>query len=355
MQFLSTPSARRATGSHKSHLTKNPYFYPRPPRGGRRRKVDGHFHAVKFLSTPSARRATAALWRSAADARDFYPRPPRGGRRSSGSHCSSFRQYFYPRPPRGGRRRRRRTGAVQRKISIHALREEGDLAFHIINNAFFDFYPRPPRGGRRGSITGLNFNDEFLSTPSARRATDEVSHSSGYTEISIHALREEGDQQQADCQKHSKRDFYPRPPRGGRLPGISTSAIILSISIHALREEGDSGLSFSASASARFLSTPSARRATVPQGVEGVPKADFYPRPPRGGRQSIDDFVCFLGRISIHALREEGDMASVMLVSTHCDFYPRPPRGGRPVKGKSNITIKIFLSTPSARRATFFC
>ena len=220
MQFLSTPSARRATGSHKSHLTKNPYFYPRPPRGGRRRKVDGHFHAVKFLSTPSARRATAALWRSAADARDFYPRPPRGGRRSSGSHCSSFRQYFYPRPPRGGRRRRRRTGAVQRKISIHALREEGD-------------------------------------------------------------------QQQADCQKHSKRDFYPRPPRGGRLPGISTSAIILSISIHALREEGDSGLSFSASASARFLSTPSARRATKHRRFCLFPRSDFYPRPPRGGRHGI--------------------------------------------------------------------
>ena len=33
-------------------------------------------------------------------------------------------------------------------------------------------------------------------------------------------------------------------------------------------------------------------------------------------------------------------------------FYPRPPRGGRPIKEVGHITIKEFLSTPSARRAT---
>ncbi len=331
MQFLSTPSARRATGSHKSHLTKNPYFYPRPPRGGRRRKVDGHFHAVKFLSTPSARRATAALWRSAADARDFYPRPPRGGRRSSGSHCSSFRQYFYPRPPRGGRRRRRRTGAVQRKISIHALREEGDLAFHIINNAFFDFYPRPPRGGRRGSITGLNFNDEFLSTPSARRATAAAAAASA-----------------------SYSHFYPRPPRGGRrtkflilldiLKFLSTPSARRAtsskqtvkstasvISIHALREEGDFRGFRLPPSSFPFLSTPSARRATRVYPSQRRRPQDFYPRPPRGGRLFRRASKAFQKLISIHALREEGDKASTIL----------------------SVSSVGFLSTPSARRATW--
>ena len=56
-------------------------------------------------------------------------------------------------------------------ISIHALREEGDTA------SCWRSLPRP----------------EFLSTPSARRATGV---SVGYridTIISIHALREEGD------------------------------------------------------------------------------------------------------------------------------------------------------------------
>ena len=34
-------------------------------------------------------------------------------------------------------------------------------------------------------------------------------------------------------------------------------------------------------------------------------------------------------------------------------FYPRPPRGGRPTLSSRVDTIDAFLSTPSARRATF--
>ena len=34
--------------------------------------------------------------------------------------------------------------------------------------------------------------------------------------------------------------------------------------------------------------------------------------------------------ISIHALREEGDLRSRPLGTVAQDFYPRPPRGGRP-------------------------
>jgi len=35
--------------------------------------------------------------------------------------------YFYPRPPRGGRRVHRRVYGGLEGISIHALREEGDV------------------------------------------------------------------------------------------------------------------------------------------------------------------------------------------------------------------------------------
>ena len=56
-------------------------------------------------------------------------------------------------------------------ISIHALREEGDYRYGRDGRLYHDFYPRPPRGGRRG-----------------RRIHD---HAKSY--ISIHALREEGD------------------------------------------------------------------------------------------------------------------------------------------------------------------
>ena len=34
-------------------------------------------------------------------------------------------------------------------------------------------------------------------------------------------------------------NFYPRPPRGGRLVEIIIPQIVQKISIHALREEGD--------------------------------------------------------------------------------------------------------------------
>ena len=38
-----------------------------------------------------------------------------------------------------------------------------------------------------------------------------------------------------------------------------------------------------------------------------LPLANFYPRPPRGGRRGYSRKKTFSGQISIHALREEGD------------------------------------------------
>ena len=78
---------------------------------------------------------------------------------------------FYPRPPRGGRPGDASVRYDDQKISIHALREEGDSA---------------PLGMYNPS-TG------FLSTPSARRATTLAMTLAKTYKISIHALREEGD------------------------------------------------------------------------------------------------------------------------------------------------------------------
>ena len=61
-------------------------------------------------------------------------------------------------------------------ISIHALREEGDPTFWRRPVRTRNFYPRPPRGGRRGFPL----------------------HIWRSTEISIHALREEGDSKNRD-------------------------------------------------------------------------------------------------------------------------------------------------------------
>ena len=58
----------------------------------------------------------------------------------------------------------------------------------------------------------------FLSTPSARRATLPLLTSGIWCCISIHALREEGDRKSLEVIP-MKRNFYPRPPRGGRRSG----------------------------------------------------------------------------------------------------------------------------------------
>ena len=144
------------------------------------------------------------------------------------------------------------------------------------------FYPRPPRGGRPAAPPESSISSRFLSTPSARRATFFAVLKGHRKLISIHALREEGD-------LHIRRrnaglaDFYPRPPRGGRLDLRRAQVHPEAISIHALREEGDLDLS--------SFST--------------------------------------ISIISIHALREEGDTRVYFIAQRPANFYPRPPRGGR--------------------------
>ena len=191
-----------------------------------------------------------------------------------------------------------------------------------------NFYPRPLRGGRRTVAAVYRTLYEFLSTPSARRATAQVQRGGPRRPISIHALCEEGDAG-AVYSATTTAYFYPRPLRGGRPFNKIHKTNLRYISIHALCEEGDR-------VSGKFRSNAT----------------DFYPRPLRGGRPAREESQpktnSFLstpsarratrqGRwrrcrnnISIHALCEEGDPCSTS-------------KQGSPMK---------FLSTPSARRAT---
>ena len=57
---------------------------------------------------------------------DFYPRPPGGGRPHY-LYCAAHQRYFYPRPPGGGRQVKELLLHLWCRISIHALRVEGDL------------------------------------------------------------------------------------------------------------------------------------------------------------------------------------------------------------------------------------
>ena len=79
-----------------------------------------------------------------------------------------------------------------------------------------------------------------------------------------------------------------------------------------------------------FLSTPSARRATSLSSFALRSSSNFYPRPPRGGRRRPLRLHPPHTHISIHALREEGDLRLMYVFVLGTNFYPRPPRGGRP-------------------------
>ena len=178
---------------------------------------------------------------------------------------------------------------------------------------------------------GYDEKYRFLSTPSARRATAWSFATRSPTIISIHVLREEGD--------------------------LSPCAALL------LRLE--------------FLSTPSARRATTERPAIGRHGKNFYPRPPRGGRPKKEtaaaQAVEFLSTpsarratfqhryqervtlISIHALREEGDALDYAAKIKHAQFLSTPSarRATSPSSSPMLATFQ-FLSTPSARRATLF-
>ena len=168
--------------------------------------------------------------------------------------------YFYPRPPRGGRLAVPGVGADPLRISIHALREEGDFAFSTISTMSSYFYPRPPRGGRRKAIPCWQSRSRFLSTPSARRATRRSWQGVQLRSISIHALREEGDDKHALVIKLLK--IFLSTPSARRATRREVALNVRKkISIHALREEGDNN----------FIN-----HCTAP--------FNFYPRPPRGGR-----------------------------------------------------------------------
>ena len=149
----------------------------------------------------------------------------------------------------------------------------------------------------------------------------------------------------------------------------------------------------------KFLSTPSARRATQDQIHHLWRGGHFYPRPPRGGRpqrQGAADRSLYISihalreesdagtqrfcgacQISIHALREEGDLGHnvkglICGISIHAlreegDVLQMQSRWNKSIsihalreEGDAfcrtmEPLFAIFLSTPSVRRATCSC
>ena len=214
MTFLSTPSARRATRTADGAVRPIQISIHALREEGDRAAGVQNVQYFAFLSTPSARRATCAPLRRILTSLYFYPRPPRGGRPALRFH-SPPSVSFLSTPSARRATRMRMLSKLALSISIHALREEGDSQWASTLSKTGDFYPRPPRGGRRSSYRSYGTALQFLSTPSARRATRaEAAPRSGW-HISIHALREEGDGGHP-VRRPAGSNFYPRPPRGGR-------------------------------------------------------------------------------------------------------------------------------------------
>ena len=190
--------------------------------------------------------------------------------------------------------------------------------------------------------------------------------------ISIHALRVEGDSSNFSSRLVCK-DFYPRPPGGGRrVPFFALCSICRFLSTPSgwratAAEDVDSAYDGFLSTpsgwratkqrrrcrrlrgflstpsgwratvqnttpprrSRTFLSTPSGWRATAAGTGAAAGACDFYPRPPGGGRPAY----------AYHLLNPPY-------------FYPRPPGGGRRKLRKTVYQHDVFLSTPSGWRAT---
>ena len=146
--------------------------------------------------------------------------------------------------------------------------------------------------------------DIFLSTPSARRATEDFRLHYICTMISIHALREEG-----DC-------------------GGDVLCVCHKISIHALREEGDGVLDLLCE-----VLHPISIHALREEGDQSITvfvlcfRISIHALREEGDLNITKKWI--QEHISIHALREEGDKVTISTLSTRSYFYPRPPRGGR--------------------------
>ena len=282
--------------------------------------------------------------------RDFYPRPPRGGRPAGGPGSFHGRQISIHALREEG------DAAVndllqRHNISIHALREEGDPFRHRSERVKEDFYPRPPRGGRHQTTLTAEMYRKFLSTPSARRATRARPSRENRPEISIHALREEGDPFSAV--RFWLQKVFLSTPSARRATLAACAALHAdAISIHALREEGDTVPSSETTSVEDFYPRPprGGRLQPVFQGENCC--LNFYPRPPRGGRREGKLTAYTRGEfLSTPSARRATSIRS-MCCSPGAYFYPRPPRGGRPVVVLQHVGFHQFLSTPSARRAT---
>ena len=234
--FQSTPPARGATGAAQSGQQARQISIHAPREGGDPRPVVVDADKSISIHAPREGGDTARFTPASRIFSNFNPRPPRGGR-LFGLLCE---QRYIPisiHAPREGGDRLRAVLVRLVFISIHAPREGGDSLSNVASPSKIDFNPRPPRGGRRvevvlcrqvaaisihapreGGDAVADFAERgvHISIHAPREGGDLCNHDrAGVQIISIHAPREGGDLSSSGTLT-DRRDFNPRPPRGGR-------------------------------------------------------------------------------------------------------------------------------------------
>ena len=190
--FQSTPSVWRETALPACCSRRQSYFNPLPPCGGRRQRCFAGSSVPGFQSTPS-------VWRE------------------TDKHRNRVRPRLFQSTPSVWRETR--CGARREWIEVFqstpsVWRETALPACCSRRQSYFN--PLPPCGGRRTSAGGVQ----------------------GWSGISIHSLRVEGDHAAGFC-GYCIFYFNPLPPCGGRPAGGDTAQTAFFISIHSLRVEGD--------------------------------------------------------------------------------------------------------------------
>ena len=238
----------------------------------------------EFQSTPSAWRETIASQDIPKLLKTFQSTPSVWRETSIGLAYRRYNRSFQSTPSVWRETFSGTKTGLERRISIHSLRMEGDSITPLLYLSALIFQSTPSVWRETVQILRSQVNPIFQSTPSVWRETLSGFHSFQCFTISIHSLRMEGD----NCSHRvtlQNVHFNPLPPYGGRL--IRSYRFIWT---------------------AVFQSTPSVWRETGVTATSNPARTDFNPLPPYGGRPFKSVCPASSNAISIHSLRMEGDV-----------------------------------------------
>ena len=169
----------------------------------------------------------------------------------------------------------------------------------------------------------------FQSTPSAWRETGGQTKTVRREGISIHSLRMEGDRLTFVPSSTHLQNFNPLPPHGGRL---CLSALMQPepLYFNPLPPHGGRlGRPWDVAWDALFQSTPSAWRETCEETGISFNTYQFQSTPSAWRETALSCRTIARQDISIHSLRMEGDVKSLIIIFSNLNFNPLPPHGGR--------------------------